>query len=136
MSDDNDFASVIDRAQRVPAPGNGIAEEVTDLFERPTPSSHRVVDNLDGAKVEGAVEYDYEAHIEYFAIPDSKEAYEQTLNKIMKAEALLRWEKSTFTKEGDFVIVICYLTPIPNKERTEKNRKVLEDEEREEYLRR
>ena len=136
MSDnDDDFASVIERAQRPPRSKADLPQEVNDLFERPTPRDHRVVREPVGDKITGAVEYDYKTHVDYFNIPDDKEKYEAVIDNILKAESILRYEDRTFTREGDCVVVICYLTRTENKERTASKLKAAEDAAREEYLR-
>jgi hypothetical protein len=135
MSDDDDFASVIERSQHSPRTKADLPQEVNDLFERPIPRDHRVVREPTGEKIAGAIEYDYKSHVEYFHVPEQKDEYEEILDTILNAEAVLRYEDRTFTREGDCIVVICYLTRTENKERTASKQKAVEDAEREEYLR-
>jgi hypothetical protein len=132
---DDDFASVIERAQQSPRSRADIPQEVTDLFEKPIPPNHRVIREGKGDQIPGMIEYDYQAHIKYFAIPERADEYEAITNDILAGKALLRWEKTTFTKEGDFIVVVCYMTMTPNKERTEKKQKELVEQMRKEEMR-
>lgn len=110
------FAEIIENAQRVP---EGIVNRRADLsspFSVPLPPDHRVV-NMDDEpeKIQNVPMYDYKAHVEYLVLPKDIERYEGTLNEILNAEAILRYEEKSFTKEGDCIIVICYLKPDPVK---------------------
>jgi len=112
------FADLIEDAQRTPGtPGRG--QDLTSPFGVRPPADHRVVDlGGDGDKVPGAADFDYEAHVDHFVLPSDKLAYEAVLNSILQAKAVLRYEDRSITKEGDCIVVICYLTykPSPGRE--------------------
>lgn len=100
MSDQDDFAEIVARAQRVnkdmgglfgAAPGNVAFEPRRNALAAPA--------------------MDYEAHCDVFCLPPDKDGYEEVLNLCLRGEAILRWERDSFSKEGDFMVAVCYLTP-------------------------
>lgn len=100
-NDTPDFASLIERAQTVSS------SDVASPF--PPPGAGRVA--FQPGKVPGAPEFDYDAQVAVFNLPADAEAYEDVLNKSLRGEAIIRYEDRTFTKEGDFLVAICYLVP-------------------------
>ncbi len=113
-SETESFAELIEKAQKAPAGAERAVGDAASPFPLPLPAGHRVVtDKDDPVKIPGAVEYDFQAHVKYFNIPNDADKYEDTVNMILSAGAVLRFEEKHFTKEGDFVIVLCYLTKKP-----------------------
>jgi hypothetical protein len=110
-SDAPGFAELIDQAQQLPT---AFGHDIANPFKAPLPPGDEVV-NLDEPKVPGVPKLDYQAHVEHFYIPKDATAYEQVLNKVLNAQAILRYEDRNFTKEGDCIVVICYLTYTPKK---------------------
>ncbi len=108
------FAEAIEAAQQTAVP---LAP--TDLagpFPLPIPKGHKVVEE-GGPEAEGripgvALLTEYKAHAKVFNLgaPDDCEMYETTLNEILNAKAILRYEDRTFTKEGDCLVAVCWLT--------------------------
>lgn len=93
-----DFTDVIAKAQRV-------SKDMGSLFGNNQPG--RVAFEPGRA----APAHDFDAHIDVFSLPSDREGYQDVLNQILRGDALLRYEDRTFTKEGDFIVAICYLTP-------------------------
>ena len=124
------FADLIEEAQRTPGhPGRGA--DLTNPFASRQPPDHRVVDlGGDDGQVPGAAEYDYEAHVDHFVLPGDKSGYEGVLNQILKGKAVLRYEDRSITKEGDCIVVICYLTYQPSARREARLRREAEDDRR------
>jgi hypothetical protein len=124
------FADLIEEAQRTPAvPGRG--HDLTSPFGGRQPSDHRIVElGGDGDQVPGAADFDYEAHVDHFVIPSDKAAYESVLNSILQAKAVLRYEDRSITKEGDCIVVICYLTYKPSARREARLRREAERDRR------
>jgi hypothetical protein len=124
------FADLIEEAQRTPGtPGRG--HDLTNPFGGRAPADHRVVDlGGDGDQVPGAPDFDYEAHVDHFVLPSDKAAYEAVLNSILQAKAVLRYEDRSITKDGDCIVVICYLTYKPSARREGRLRREAEDERR------
>lgn len=111
------FANLIEEAQKTPA-GGGLGIDVSSPFALPIPDDHQVVnlDNEDPAKVPGIPKYNYEAHVKFYQLPSDTQEYENTLNEILNGNAILRFEDRHFTKEGDCVVIINYLTYKPPPE--------------------
>jgi len=131
------FAELIESAQKLPDPMGPRPPDLSSPFELPFPPGHRVVDtSRDTGKIPGIAEYDYDAHVEYFVLPTHKAEYEQALGLILSGKGILRYEDRTFTKDGDFLVALCYLTWRRNEEREAARRRCEEDEEREELIRR
>lgn len=95
-----DFAAVIAKAQRVDKDMGGI-------FGAPG----RVAFEPPAARPAAGPELDWDAHCEVFCLPSDKEGYVEILNMSLHGEATIRYEERTFTKDGDFMVAICYLTP-------------------------
>lgn len=115
------FAEAIEEAQRVPnAPSDGAAADVSSPFPGMTlPADHRVIDTNDpnAEKIRGAVEYDYEAAVDIFCLnkDEDRERYVGVLNSILSGKALKQYEEKTWSKEGDFMVALCYLRKLPMK---------------------
>ncbi len=91
-----DFGDVIAKAQRV-TPGDVAS-----------PFAGR--DAFVPAGGKPGVEYDFEAHVKVFAVPADSADYEDVMNEILRGDAILRYEEKTFTKDGDFLVAICWMT--------------------------
>ena len=115
------FAELIEQAQQAPRPGEASIADLSNPFQVPLPPDHRVVDaRADPSKVPGAVAYDYKAHIKCFNLPTDCQEYADVIDQILSGEGILRYEDKTWTKDGDFVIAICWLTPkTPTKKKKE-----------------
>ncbi len=124
------FADLIEDAQRTPgAPGRG--HDLTSPFGARQPADHRVVDlGGDGDQVPGGAEFDYAAHVDRFVLPTDKIEYEEVLNTILQAKAVLRYEDRSITKEGDAIVLICYLTYKPSARREARLRREADEERR------
>lgn len=128
-NDNPSFADLIEDAQRTPRPREG-AGDLSSVFGRPIPGDHRVVDD-DPGRVPGGVEYDYDNHIGYFEIPTNAEEYTTILNRVARGEAIIRYEERTFTKDGDFLVVVCYMTRRPRPGRNVRRDRRDGDDDRE-----
>lgn len=95
-----DFAAVIAKAQRVDKDMGGIFGTPGRTAFEPPP-----------ARVAAGPVLDWDAHCEVFCLPADKEGYVEILNMSLHGEATIRYEERTFTKDGDFMVAICYLTP-------------------------
>lgn len=62
-------------------------------------------------KAPGVPEYEYEAKVAVLHLPNDSGEYEEILNELLQGRAIPRYEEKTFTKEGDFLVAICYLVP-------------------------
>jgi hypothetical protein len=100
MDETEDFATVIEKAQRVDKDMGGI-------FGAPG----RVAFEPPAAHAAAGPDLDWDAHCDVFCLPSDKEGYQEVLNMSLHGEATIRYEERTFTKEGDFMVAICYLTP-------------------------
>lgn len=94
-----DFGDVIARAQRV-TPGD---------VASPFAGREAFVP----ARGKPGAEFDFDAHIKVFAMPADAVDYEDVMNLVLRGDAVLRYEEKTFTKDGDFLVAICWLTPRP-----------------------
>lgn len=122
------FAELIEKAQATP-PGKRL--DVANPLQGRMANGDPVVnlDNMKSARIPGNSEYDFEAHVEFLCFPGGdgegekggEKAYERILNMALKGEAIIRSEDKTFDKNGDFLVVIQYLTykPKPKKRRSE-----------------
>jgi hypothetical protein len=95
-----DFTDVIERAQRT-------SNDLSGMFAPNGPG--RVAFQPRGNRV--APEQDFEAHAAVFVLPNDSLAYEEVLNEVLLGTAIIRYEDRTFTKDGDFMVAVCYLTP-------------------------
>lgn len=94
-----DFTDVVAKAQRIDKDmGNLFGSDAARVAFEPNPG-----------RAGPAMEFD--AHVKVFALPPDAADYEDILNQVLRGEAILRWERDTFTKDGDFMVAICYLTP-------------------------
>ena len=100
MQDDPNFTELLEKAQAV-------SNDVASPF--PAPGAGRVA--FQPGRVPGVPEHDFEAKVEVFALPGDSGEYERVLNMILRAEAIPRYEERTFTKDGDFLVAICYMIP-------------------------
>jgi len=117
------FADLIESAQRTPQ-GGVMGVDVSSPFPLPIPDDHQlrnIDEEEDPAKIPGIPKYNYEAHVEYYELPSDVRAYETTLNEILNGNAVLRYEERHFTKEGDCVVVINYLTYKPPPEKKDED---------------
>jgi hypothetical protein len=131
------FAELIESAQKLPDLLGSRPVDLSSPFALPLPPAHRVVDtSKDPEKFPSVADYDCDAHVEYFVLPTNKAEYEAALNQILKGKAVLRYEDRNFTKEGDYVVALCYFTYRRSEEREAARRKREEDEEREALIRR
>lgn len=95
--DSTDFGDVIEKAQRVTAGDVASPFAGRDAFVP--------------ARGKPGVEYEFEAHIKVFAMPADAGDYEDVMNEILRGDAVLRYEEKTFTKDGDFLVAMCWMTP-------------------------
>lgn len=94
-----DFTDVVAKAQRVDKDmGSLFGSDPARVAFEPNPRR-------------AGPELDYDAHVKVFTLPPDAADYEDVLNMALRGEALLRWERDTFTKDGDFMVAVCYLTP-------------------------
>ena len=101
--DSEDFADVIEKAQKI-----GNSKDLGSLFNVQT-GPGRVAFEPRGNRA--GPDQDFEAHSEVFALPADRDAYEDVMNQVLRGEAIMRYEDRTFTKEGDFMVALVYLTP-------------------------
>jgi hypothetical protein len=95
-----DFATIIEKSQRVD-------KDMGSLFGTGAPG--RVA--FEPANRNAGADLEWDAHCDVFCIPADRDGYQDVLNQILHGEASLRYEERTFTKDGDFMVAICYLTP-------------------------
>lgn len=113
------FADLIEDAQRLPTPGDSRrAGDMASPFGVPLPPGHRVVGDDDAmvqGKVPGAVEHDYQCHVKVLNLqsPDNQREYEGIINDSMAGKSIMRYEERHFTKEGDVIVVLSWLTYTP-----------------------
>lgn len=100
MPDQPSFTELIEKAQAV-------SGDVASPF--PTPGAGRVA--FQPGRVPGAAEFDFEAKVGVFTLPTDSGEYEDILNMSLRGEAIIRYEDRTFTKEGDFIVALCYMVP-------------------------
>lgn len=94
------FAEMIEHAQAVNT-------DVASPF--PAPGAGRVA--FQPGRVPGMPEFDFEAKVAVFTLPTDSGEYEAVLNMSLRGEAVIRYEEKTFTKEGDFIVALCYMVP-------------------------
>lgn len=119
---------MIESAQRLPEPGAGAGLDISSPFARRLPAHHKVVDDEPGP-LKGVPTYEFKANVKFFTIPDDAEKYEAILDLVLSGAAILRYEDKTYSKDGDFLVTICYLTPKPGSVTAKKRRDEDEDEE-------
>lgn len=133
------FASIIQRASELPDDtGFGANVDIPQLFAQfPVPPGEKIIDNLpepDIKNVQGVPKYNFRAHLKRFIIgqievgrdergnpqftsQDDSTQYEELMNDILDAAAILRWEERTTLRDGTMVIAVSYLTPKPKSNR-------------------
>lgn len=97
-----DFSDVIAKAQSV-------NKDIGGLFSNGGPGRVAFEPGPDAA----GPDLEWDAHCDVFCLPSDKEGYEDVMNQCLRGEAKVRYERDTFTKDGDFMVAICYLTPRP-----------------------
>ena len=95
-----DFTAIIDKAQRIDKDMGGIFGTPGRVAFEPAPN-----------RAAAGPELDWDAHCDVFCLPSDKDAYQEVLNLCLHGEATIRYEERTFTKDGDFMVAICYMTP-------------------------
>lgn len=112
----NTFADLIKQIQN---DGKFEGDDVSSPFGTPLPKDHKVI-NMDAEKLskEPDVDLDYTPHFAFFNLPHDTDDYENTLKLLTNKRNILRYEERTFSKEGDFLVAVCYLSyePRPVKE--------------------
>lgn len=98
---EDDFGAAIERAQRA-------SNDMGGLFS--PPNAARVA--FEPRPHQAGPSYEFEAHCDVFALPSDRDEYVEVLNKILRGEAIRQYEEKTFTKDGDFMVAIVWLTPI------------------------
>ena len=104
MDDGEDFQTAIERAQRV-------SGDISNIFGNAGRVAFEARPQAAGPNLE------YDAKVAVFNLPTDAEEYEEVLNQCLRGEAVKNWEDRTFTKEGDFLVAICYLVPRPRPQR-------------------
>lgn len=99
-SESPNFAELIEQAQ-------SINTDVASPF--PAPGAGRVA--FQPGHVPGATVFDFDAKVSVFTLPTDSGEYEDVLNMTLRGEAIIRYEEKTFTKEGDFIVALCYMVP-------------------------
>lgn len=94
------FAEILEKAQAV-------STDVAGPFV--APGAGRVA--FQPGRVQGAPEFDFEARVAVYTLPTDSGEYEEVLNMSLRGAAVIRYEEKTFTKEGDFIVALCYLVP-------------------------
>ena len=125
MAEPQGFAAAIEAAQRIP----GVGGDVTSPFPLPLPPGQRLIDGDKEERIPGVAAFpDYEPHVELYnaANREDRERYRLALKEIVNGSAILRYEERHFTKEGDPLVLLCWLTYKAPKEKTQ------EEEEKEE----
>jgi hypothetical protein len=108
----DDFTSIIERAQQVTG-------DISSMFGTPN-GPGRVA--FEAPPNRAGPDSNYEAHCEVFALPGDCTAYENVMNRVLRGEAIMRYEDRTFSKEGDFLVALVYLTrrerpaPVDNRD--------------------
>jgi hypothetical protein len=111
------FAELIEDAQRTPT-SDSLGVDISSPFPSVLPAEHvvRNMDEEDPAKIPGVPKYKYDAHVKFYELPGDIDQYQETLNEILNGHAILRFEERHFTKEGDCLVVVNYLTYTPPRE--------------------
>jgi hypothetical protein len=104
---DISFADLITESQK--APDLGSMGGSASPFDPAKPTGYKVVETVGTAKIPGAIQYDFTAHVAICMLPNDADKYEDILNKCLRGEGIPRWEEKHFTKEGDFIIAVCWL---------------------------
>jgi hypothetical protein len=115
------FAELIEGAQKAPERQLMRGAELSSPFSAPLPPEHRVVDD-DPRQIAGVPEFDYRAHVKYLTLPTDAGEYEEILNQALSGKSIIRSENTTFTKEGDCIVVVIYLTKLERPRRAQRRR--------------
>jgi hypothetical protein len=138
-TDQESFAKSIDRARELPDdPGGGANVDLPRLFQDfPIPGNEAVIDNVplpagkrqaQSGSLLNLPNYKFTAHFKRFVMGststdvdmngnveyaerDDSAAYEDLLNKMLKGQAIPRWEEKVTLKDGTLIISVCYLIP-------------------------
>lgn len=100
MNQEPNFAELIEKAQAV-------STDVAGPFDGT--NAARV--GFQPGRAPGVPAFAYEAKVSVFTLPADSGEYEDVLNMLLRGEAIPRYEERTFTKEGDFMVAICYMVP-------------------------
>jgi hypothetical protein len=120
------FADLIESAQKEPPVRQVMrGTELSSPFGMSVPPEHRVVED-DPRQIAGVPEFDYQAHVAHLVMPNDAAKYEAILNDTLAGKCILRKEDANFTKEGDYIVVVIYLTKLdrprrPNLRREEND---------------
>jgi hypothetical protein len=121
------FADLIENAQKAPERRVMRGAELSSPFGSPLPPEHRVVDD-DPRLIAGVPEFDYQAHVAHLVLPTDAVKYESILNDALSGKCIIRKEDSNFTKEGDYIVIVIYMTKLERPRRPNRHR--IEDEYR------
>ncbi len=100
MQDQPNFAELIEKAQSV-------STDVAGPFD----GNNAARVGFQPGRAPGVPAFAYEAKVAVLALPADSAEYEEILNMQLQGEAIPRYEEKTFTKDGDFMVAICYLVP-------------------------
>jgi hypothetical protein len=112
------WAELIENSQKPPAARAALENKdpLSSILETRLPAGHRLInmdDENDPDKIPGAVGYEFDPHVKFFSIPKDSADYEAVIADVLQKKAIVRYEERTFTKDGDFLVVVFYLTPRP-----------------------
>lgn len=111
------FAEIIESAQKEPPVRQTMrGSELSSPFGVPLPPEHRIVDG-DPRQIAGVPEYDYQAHVAHMVMPTDAAKYEAILNDTLSGKCIIRKEDSNFTKDGDYIVVVIYMTKLERPRR-------------------
>lgn len=111
------FTELLEQAQKLPEIDSDLSGSMSP-FANPLPPGDRVVNDLPDVEPVKAPKYPYRAHIKKFVIDSDEEAnaeYEDIINEALRGEIIIRFEERTFTKEGDVIILMSWMTPVKAK---------------------
>lgn len=115
------FAEIIENAQKTPERAKTRGAEMSSPFSMALPPDHRVVED-DPRQINGVPEFDYQVHVKYIVLPTGVADYEQILNDAASGKCVIRKEETTFTKEGDYIVVVQYMTKLDRPRRANRRR--------------
>lgn len=120
-TDNPTFAEIIEQAQKTPERSRTRGSELSSPFGVALPPDHRVVDD-DPRQINGVPQYDYEVHVEFLVLPKDTDGYTRILNEAASGKCVIRSEDKTFTKEGEFIVVVQYMTKLERPRRANRRR--------------